>query len=58
MVKGCQLRMVERCAEQMERSGEDLGPFEGSLVGESSLRIPSWLPLMASKRVSPRIFEE
>ena len=41
----------------MERSGEDLGPWEGSLVGESSLRRPNWLPLMASNRASPRILE-
>ena len=27
VVKVCQLRIVERWAEQMDRSGEDLGPL-------------------------------
>ena len=58
VVMGFQLRTVERWAEQKERSGEDLGPFVGSRVGESELRILIWLPLIASRMRSPRILEE
>ena len=58
VVKVCQLRIVERWAEQMDKSGEDLGPLVGSLVGEFSLRILNWLPLRASRRASPRFLED
>jgi hypothetical protein len=50
--------MVERWAEQMDKSGEDLGPLVGSLVGEFSLRILIWLPFKASRRASPRALED
>ena len=37
VVSGCQVAPTDRCGETIVRSGDELGPLFGTLVGESSL---------------------
>ena len=46
VVIGLQREFTVRCAEDIERSGEELGPVRGILVGSSSLRKASSLLFM------------
>ena len=54
MVIGLLREPTVRCAEAMERSGEELGPVRGNLVGSSSLRRASSLLLMRFAIVAPQ----
>ena len=49
----CHLRIGAMCAEHKERSGDVLGPLEGSLVGVCSLRRKRLLSLRASTSFTP-----
>ena len=52
VVIGLQGEPTVKCAEAIERSGEELGPVRGILVGSSSLRRAS--EKMVSREISKR----
>ena len=54
VVTVCHVWARARWAETRERSGEVSGPFEGRLVGDSSLRRQRLESLMASTNAAPR----
>ena len=54
VVIGLQREPTVRCADAVRRSGEELGPVRGFLVGSSSLRRASSLLFMRFSIVVPR----